>query len=192
MLVRPRFALSLLASLLVAACSHMPVTSMVKLARVDFETSDPAQLRAAVKLPNGLRPLPNGMVLRIAVKAGKAPEQSRDFALRELPEVPELAADAGRNAHIFAYRLDDPEVSRLNAFRAELLALKSKGHGSITISVLPQACTTSDLPEGPVYFTTYLRTAETIDYVVLARDVDLRTLMPSRVIVDEIPPCGPH
>ena len=40
--------------LAMAGCSHMPVTSMVKLARVDFETSDPAQLRAAIKLPRTL------------------------------------------------------------------------------------------------------------------------------------------
>jgi hypothetical protein len=69
-----------------AGCSHMPVTSMVKLARIDFETSDPAQLRAAIKLPRMLRPQPNGVALRIAVQVGRAPEEARDFMLRELPE----------------------------------------------------------------------------------------------------------
>jgi hypothetical protein len=56
--------------LAMAGCSHMPVTSMVKLARVDFETSDPAQLRAAIKLPRTLRPQPNGVTLRLAVQVG--------------------------------------------------------------------------------------------------------------------------
>ena len=69
-----------------AGCSHMPVTSMVKLARVDFETSDPAQLRAAIKLPRTLRAQPKGVALRIAVQVGRAPEEARDFMLRELPE----------------------------------------------------------------------------------------------------------
>ena len=59
--------------LAMAGCSHMPVTSMVKLARVDFETSDPAQLRAAIKLPRTLRPQPNGVTLRLAVQVGRAP-----------------------------------------------------------------------------------------------------------------------
>ena len=186
-----RLALCSLACLLVAACGHMPVTSLVKLARIDFETSDPAQLRAAVKLPDGLRPLPHGMALRVGVKVGDTPEQARDFALLEVPDVPELAAEAGRHARIFAYRLDNGETARLNAFRAEVIALKSKGqHGSISISVRPQACKTADLPDGPIYFTTYLRTAETADYVVLARDLDLRTLVPGRAIVAEIPPCA--
>ena len=39
------------ATLFLAGCGHMPVTSMIKLARVDFAKTDPAQVRAAVKLP---------------------------------------------------------------------------------------------------------------------------------------------
>ena len=177
-----------------AGCSHMPVTSMVKLARVDFETSDPAQLRAAIKLPRTLRPQPNGVALRIAVQVGRAPEEARDFMLRELPEPAELTREAGADSHIFAYRIDDADLARLAAFRAELIARKvgqSSGQkGSISISVRPQACKAGELPDGPIYFTTYLRTAETKDYVALARDVDLRSIVPNAAVVAEIPRCG--
>jgi hypothetical protein len=41
-----------------------------------------------------------------------------------------------------------------------------------------------------LYFTTYLRTAETKDYVALARDVDLRSIVPNAAVVAEIPRCG--
>ena len=40
---------------LLAGCGHMPVTSMVRLARVDFQTTDPEKLRVAVRLPKALR-----------------------------------------------------------------------------------------------------------------------------------------
>jgi hypothetical protein len=93
-----------------AGCGHMPVTSMVKLARVDFETSDPAQLRAAIKLPKSLRPRPNGVSLRIAVRVGRAREESRDFVLSELPAPSELAREAGTNSHVFAYRIDEADL----------------------------------------------------------------------------------
>ena len=63
--------------------------------------------------------------------------------------------------------------------------------GSISISVQPQACKTTELAEGPVHLTTYLRTAETGSYVTLARDVDLRTVAPEHAIVDRIPGCAP-
>ena len=177
--------------LAMAGCSHMPVTSMVKLARVDFETSDPVQPRAAIKLPRTLRPRPNGVALRIAVQVGRAPEEARDFMLRELPEPAELRREAGADSHIFAYRIDDSDLARLVAFRAELIAKKSSGQkGSISISVRPQACKAGELPDGAIYFTTYLRTAETKDYVALARDVDLRSIVPNAAVVAEIPRCG--
>ena len=183
--------LLILSMLATAGCSHMPVTSMVKLARVDFETSDPVQLRAAIKLPRALRPRPNGVALRIAVQVGRAPEDARDFTLREIPEPAELTREAGAGSHIFAYRIDDSDLARLAAFRAELIAKKSSGQkGSISISVRPQACKAGELPDGPITFTTYLRTAETKDYVALTRDVDLRSIVPNAAVVAEIPRCG--
>jgi len=178
-------------SVAVAGCSHMPVTSMVKLARVDFETSDPAQLRAAIKLPRALRAQPKGVALRIAVQVGRGPEEARDFMLHEIPEPAELARENGAGSHIFAYRIDDADLARLAAFRTELIAKKSSGQkGSISISVRPQACKVGELPDGPIYFSTYLRTAETRDYVTLARDVDLRSIVPNAAVVAEIPRCG--
>ena len=183
--------LLILSMLAMAGCSHMPVTSMVKLARVDFETSDPVQLRAAIKLPRALRPRPNGVALRIAVQVGRAPEDARDFTLREIPEPAELTREAGAGSHIFAYRIDDSDLARLAAFRAELIAKKSSGQkGSISLSVRPQACKAGELPDGPITFTTYLRTAETKDYVALTRDVDLRSIVPNAAVVAEIPRCG--
>src|SRR5204863_7774301 len=92
--------LRVLLMLAMAGCSHMPVTSMVKLARVDFETSDPAQLRAAIKLPRTLRPQPNGVALRIVVQVGRAPEAARDFMPRVLPEPSELTRQAVAGSHI--------------------------------------------------------------------------------------------
>src|SRR5215475_14998784 len=188
----PRLSLIACTAFTLSGCGHMPVTSMVKLARVDFETSDPAQLRAAIKLPRELRTRPNGVSLRIAVRVGRAPEEAREFLLRELPPPAELAREAGADTHIFAYRIDDADLPRLAAFRTELIARKSSGQrGSITISVQPLACKTAELPEGPVYLTSYLRTAETGIYVTLARDVDLRTIAPEHAFVDSIPRCAP-
>lgn len=178
-------------ALALAGCGHMPVTSMVKLARVDFETSDPAQLRAAIKLPRSLRPLPNGMRLLIAVRVGRAPEEAREFVLRELISPGELLREATADSQIYAYRIDDADLPRLAAFRSELIAKKNSGQrGSISISVQPKACKSADPPDGPVHFTTWLRTAETGHYVTLTRDVDLRSLGQGRDVIDEMPRCA--
>jgi hypothetical protein len=178
--------------LLLFGCGHVPLTSLVKLSRINFETSDPAQLRAAVKLPLALRPLPRGVVLRIVARSGDSQEETRDFVLHELPEPAELVPETSSDTRVYAYRLEDADLARLTAFRSELMARKSVGRGgAVSISVQPRACKTAELPDGPVCFTAYLRTAETIDYVTLARDVDLRSLAPGRAVIDEISRCEP-
>src|SRR5215510_11829345 len=107
-------------------------------------------------------------------------------------DVVALHAELEPNTQIFAYRLDPAEASRLAAFRD---ALKKKQEasgrrgGNLTITVRPDACRAGDLPDRPVYITTYLKTAETGGYVPLARDVDLRTIVPGRDVTQEIPAC---
>ncbi len=54
----------------------------------------------------------------------------------------------------------------------------------------PQACKVGELPDGPIYFSTFLRTAETGGYVTLARDIDLRSIAPNADVVAEISRCG--
>ena len=174
----------------------MPVTSMVKLARVDFANTDPAQFRAAVKLPRSLKLRAQGVALRIGVKISGGHEEFQDFMLREMSDPGDMLVlnkELDANTHIFAYRLDPGEVDRLVAFRD---ALKKKQEasgrrgGSITISIRPDACRRGDLPASPVYVTTYLQTAETGGYIPLTRDLDLRTVEPGRDHTAKIPPCG--
>jgi len=181
---------------LLAGCGHMPVTSMIRLARADLAATDPAQLRAAVKLPRVLKLKPAGVALRIGVKLTNGEEDTQDFVLREVSDpadVVALHAELEPNTQIFAYRLDPAEASRLAAFRD---ALKKKQEasgrrgGNLTITVRPDACRAGDLPDRPVYITTYLKTAETGGYVPLARDVDLRMVLPGRDLAAEIPVCA--
>jgi hypothetical protein len=179
-----------------AACGHMPVTSMVKLARIDFVSSDPAQLRAAVKLPRTIEPRPQGLVMRVTVKLANGQEEAQDFPLREVSDPADVLALHGEldpGTHLYAYRLDAGEVARVTAFRDALKKRQEatgKRGGALTIAIRPDSCRTAELPDAPVYVTTYLKTAETGGYVTFARDVDLRTILPGRDIAAEIPPCG--
>ncbi len=193
-LARGPFKLLLLLAFFGAGgCGHMPVTSMVKLAAVDLQTTDPEQLRVAVKLPNALRARAEGTVLRIGVRLADGAEDVRDFALRELTEPAERGAlkrDMEAGSHLSAYALAAAEVASLRTFRSALIRRQKGSGGAITISVRPDACRTGPLPDGAVPFTTYLRTAETGGYVTLARDVDLRKLDKNRDIAAMIPACG--
>jgi hypothetical protein len=186
--------LGLLLAAALGGCTTMPVTSMVQLARVDLSSTDPAQLRAAIKLPTTLRLRPQGNALRVAVKLRNGEEEAQEFALQPIDpsELAALQSERDARTHISAYRIDPAELSRVTAFRDRLKsrqqATGSSG-GAITIAVRPQACRAGPLPDGTIPFTTYLRTQETGSYVPLARDVDLRGLAPATSLPTLIPPC---
>src|SRR5262245_10323625 len=150
-MIRPLLAALLMLSL--AGCGHMPVTSMIKLARADLATTDPMQLRAAVKLPRVLRLKPAGVALRIGVKLASGEEEAQDFVLREVSDpsdVLALHAELDAGTHLFAYRLDPAEASRLAAFRDTLKKKQEasgRRGGALTIALKPDACRTAELPD---------------------------------------------
>jgi hypothetical protein len=184
------------AFLALAGCGHMPVTSMVKLARVDFTATDPATLRAAVKLPTAIRPLHDQVRLRLAVRLASGTEDTQDFRLTEVSDPADVLSLRGGiegGTHVFAYRLEPAEAARLAAFRDALKKQQTAGGGrggALTISVASEACRSGELPASPVWLTTYLRTAETGGYVSLTRDVDMRSIARGRDLVAEMPVCG--
>jgi hypothetical protein len=176
----------------------MPVTSMVKLARVDFDTTDPAGLRVAVKLPTAIRPLREQVRLRLSVRLASGAGNTQDFQLKEKEtsepaDVLLLREEIDGSTHIFTYRLDAAEANRLAAFRDDLKkkqAASGGRGGAITISIMPETCRSGEVQTGSVLFTTYLRTPETGNYVPLARDVDLQSLMRGRDLLSEMAICG--
>lgn len=192
------FVLGRLIALASAAtgCSHMPLASMAALARVDFETTDPNQLRAAVKLPANVKPRIG--VLRVAVKIAGGPEKIEEFRLERVPNPTEersLRDESEAGMEITAYRLEATEAARVASFREALQTWKkdaaSKGRGgSLTLSVSPKSCRDGALP-AKVLLTTYLRTGETGAYVPLSRNLDLRALEGggARDLDALVPPC---
>ena len=192
-MVRPMLLLALAAGFL-GGCSHVPVMSVIRLARADLTNADPALLRAAVKLPRSLRL--RRVVLRMGVAVGGGPEEAQEFTLREASDPSDVLALANElegGTYILAYRLDPVEAARLAAFRDALKQKQQAGGtrgGRLTVAIRPDACRTAELPDRPVTFTAYLQTEKTGGYVPLARDVDLRTMSPGRDLAAEIPPCG--
>jgi len=184
--------LPLVLGLIAAGCGHVPLTSMVQLARIDFATTDPALFRAAIKLPSSIEPRLHGTMLRIAVKFADGREMAQDFKLAETTderEVLALYAELAPGTHAFAYRIEPAEIERLKGFRRAALAAKNERKSALAMSIRPEACRAGPLGSGPLLMTTYVRTSETGRYVTLVRDLDLRSLAPGQDAVADIPPC---
>lgn len=182
-----------------AGCGHVPLTSLPKLSRIDFKTTDLADLRSGVSLPAEIRPLPDGVVMTITVNARDGGRHERSATLQEVRDPAELAtlpvvATPGRRFAV--YRLKPADAALLSAFRQERILMPDGKHNPGTLSIkVHKVCRTSELGAKPIPMTSYLKTSETQDYVMLTRDLDLREVLketdPKAELADLIPPCAP-
>ncbi|RAI44917.1 hypothetical protein [Rhodoplanes roseus] len=190
--LRGSLSVVLVAAAVLAGCTSMPVTSMVKLARTDFTTVDPSVLRVAVRLPTGVRPLPRSVTLRLSVKTGSAQPVTKEFVLADLADAGELIGLRGEVAEgtaVYGYRLEPADAAEVVALRTEMMARKSRGErGSLTLEVGAKACRADGAPDR-VRLTTYLKTEAGGDFFPLVRNVDLREIA-GQAVPAELPRCG--
>lgn len=191
-----RVALAAAAGMALAACGHVPLSSIPSLMKIDFKTTNLADLRATILIPNEIRPLPGTAKLTIKVTGG-AGAHERQAPLEEVTDRVELATlprPVAPGMRAIAYRLAPTEAARLSAFRAEMLAEHTApGRRTLTIGVgVDKFCNSAPLRDGPAPMTSYLRTTETRDYVVLTRDVDLKKLATENGVDPEkaLTPCA--
>jgi hypothetical protein len=142
-MTRRLIAASLAAAL--AACTHVPLGSILPLIRIKFGTTEISRVRAAVKLPDSLRPRPGGVRMTVTMGLAGEPPQSQKFDLvetRDPEDQPALAAFASQGSVIYAYRLAPDDVARMERMRADMIsrgeALKQEGKspgGNLTIRI---------------------------------------------------------
>ena len=102
---------------------------MIKLAGIDFQSTDLDRLRIAVKLPRALKARGAGTVLRVRVRLANGTEESRDFSLREVNEADALASEAEQGNRIFTFAIAVRDVAQLHMFRAALIQKQKGGSG---------------------------------------------------------------
>jgi hypothetical protein len=144
-----RFALCLLLLACLAACTHVPLTSLWKLRQFSFESFDPSALRLAVRLPRAYAVPREGLRVDAKVTREGQPDSAEQFALHESTDERDargLPAIDSPEARWVVLRFPASEVERLRAFRERLMALKrdggAKGKGGMHIGVAPKLCRT--------------------------------------------------
>jgi hypothetical protein len=197
MMPRPKGLVALFLLSLVAACGHVPVSTLYQLRKFDPATFDPAPVRIAVRLAEAIEPRKGSAVFRMTLTMpGREPEkQQHDFVLEPVPLVAEPGLQSfrkgGEAIHVFRFSAMDGD--RIRTIQREAAEAKSKGMrgGQLTIEVSSKACRKGPLPEGALPSTTLIRTEAQGPYLVLLQDVDLRAeaRKHNENLDAEIPPC---
>lgn len=178
--------------LLIAGCgsltvmSHVPLSTMSKLATLDVMQVNPAVLRVAARLPENLEPQPGGV--RVMLRPAGASDDEK-LILEQVSNPDELALLAGfarPGSRIWVFRLTAADILRVTRIKAEATARSSSNGGSIAAAV--DACHRGSIGDGPLPATTYLRT-DAAGYFTVIDDLDLRSVVADEELAREIPDC---
>ena len=194
-------AAAALATLALAACGSIPVSSLWQLRRLNLETLDPAALRAAVVHAPALQLDSNALQLTVSVSrtvrqpnGSTATERLEEtLPLQELHSTAErspLAAYDGPQAVVQVWRIDPAALPRLQALRTTALAWKGPDDGKRELGLgLELAGCLHSGPRNRVV-TTLIRFAAPGDYLPIVRNRDLAELLPAEALKKRFPDCA--
>lgn len=179
-----------------AACSHVPAKTIWALRSFDPTTTDPALLRAAVAMPEDAFPTRGGAKLTMTqARRNGTDEEKIEVPLEEVPLASEtgLAAVKPRPGQIArAYRIPPSEIPRLLEARERAKARAAKEPGAFggSLSVGIDGCRHEGAPMPREFrVSTWLKSAETGEYVTLLDDVDLVKLVGAEKLAAEAKVC---
>jgi hypothetical protein len=179
-----------------AACGHVPISTIWALRNLDAATLDPALLRAAIRIPETLEPAPGGVRLEISWwrDGAEAKKHEVKFVLQETTQPADsapLAAERRPGTRVHVYRVDPADLAGIRAVQAQVRAEKAKsgGHGKVGIGA--DACRKGEPGGGPVLMTSWLRIDARGDYLPVVVDLDLRSAATAEKSFDVlVPPCA--
>ena len=180
---------------ILASCAPIPVTSIYKLRNFAHATTDITKLRVAVQIPQSIRIRPAGVKMVVAVRLENGSLNRREaFVLDELDTSTAAGAQRPKPAkwtQVAAYRLKPSDTDRITAFRETIAQLKQRHGGGVkgSISIDVDSCARTLIADGPVLITTWIKSEETVEYVVLNRNLDLRREAEKAGHELEIKPC---
>lgn len=188
-----KLVLLTLSSLLVSACTAIPVKTLYKLATTDPLTLDPVVMRVAARMPDWIEPRPDGAKLEITTQLDGKTDTKETFILQSIPLAlaqTALAKETKAGFQLYTYRINPNDIPRLLALREKVKARKAAGikeHGTMGISVA--ACRKGELREGAIPISNYLSLNPEEGYLPVLVDYDLRKPVKGQNLAEQLPAC---
>jgi hypothetical protein len=185
-----------LAASLLSGCMSTPVSSMAKLYSLSPLDAAPHDIRFAVRTPHYLRVRDGDIAVTLAFDTG---DTSSSFVEVYKPLIDENAR-AGQGITIGTHdgtrltiaRFSNKDAVSMRKAQNRIKALRASGvKGKGSLSVVAAGCYISELPQGPVFVSTWLRTSPTEDYTMLTRNTDLRAVFSKAgKKIEQLPSCN--
>jgi hypothetical protein len=183
-----RRLLVLAVAALASACASIPLGTIVKLATWNPAETDPAEIRAAVRLPDSLGVAAGSPALTLSAWREDDDRIEDRIVLAEVTDPADTATlDRWRKSGfaIHAYRIPAVGVPQVASFRERAEAEKLN-HFSLQIGV--KGCRHGGF-NGLLLVSTFLKTDAGADYVMLTREIDIATLPETKGAGTPLPPC---
>lgn len=183
----------LITTLVLSACTAIPVKTLYKLATTDPMSVDPTVIRTAARMPDWIEPRTNGAKLEISTSIDGAAAAKETLILQSVPlslAQTDLAQEAKAGFKLYVYRVNPADIPRLEAFRESIKTKKAAGvniKGSMGASV--DACHRGELREGEILVSNYLRLDAESDYLPVVVDYNLRKAVDDKNLGELLPPC---
>jgi hypothetical protein len=184
-------AAAAVAALVLAACTTIPVSSLWALRKIELMTLDPAQLRAAIRLPAGVGLQRDAVAVDLKVEHAATGETFAERLWLRARPAPGGAWPGERDTtgqwQLLA--LDVGDQQRLQALRARVAAWKAasttgEARSRLSLQLSPQACRRGAGPAlTDLRLTAWLHWAATPGWLPMLDDAPLSSLLP-----DDTPP----
>ncbi|SDU24735.1 hypothetical protein SAMN05428979_2520 [Stappia sp. ES.058] len=140
----------------VAACGHVPLTSMVKLRAFDLKTTDPEQLMVAVRHPDWIRIPPGGAVMVVERRGtpGGIVVRRDEIVFERVTgrrDLVGLSSERRQGATLAVFTVSQQDAQKLRAVQRRLAETRARPgtgrNGTLSISVT--GCRIGPVRAGP-------------------------------------------
>ncbi len=167
------------ASLLVAGCASVPVSTMWKLRDFDIVKTEASKLRVGIRIPDFMQVEPDGATLEVAMWNGDQSVRKKEaFVLQSVvdqTELNELARFRKSGFAVHVYKLSDRSLKKLVRFKQQYAALKEEFGDDVqgSLSIGAKGCLLPQAEKQAALLTTFLKSSETGSFVVLTSETDV-------------------
>ncbi|GGD06909.1 hypothetical protein [Aquisalinus flavus] len=167
-----------IAALTLSACTSMPLSTMWQMRNADPLSMDPAEVRAAARLPEHYDIAPGRAIMSLSVEREKTQERVAEkftLAQTDIVDSPMLAKEQKEGYHIVTFWVAETDRARFRQFQATAKRWKTETPGEVrgTMSLMVQPCLEEGKPLGQVRVSSYIQMAADADFIVLTKDIDL-------------------